>query len=138
MPEELDYSLDSTELWLRYTSLWRGVRSSSTCSFGRWKIHGSAERDEGTRPQQIRYRVTATCRTPGPAGASTWMLSSLSLARDQEGVCSECSIGYFCQQQTAAKSAHGSPGLVSTDCALEALCPRGGASGDYTYERSMA
>ena len=69
---------------------------------------------------------------------NTWMLSSPSLARDQEGVCSECSIGYFCQQQTAAKSAHGIPRLVTTDCALEALCPRGGASGDYTYERSMA
>ena len=61
MPEATDHSLDFTEPW-QGTPLWRGGRSSSTCSSERWKIQGSAERDARTMAQRNRYRVTAACQ----------------------------------------------------------------------------
>ena len=67
MPEELDYSLGSIDLWQRKTSLWHGVRSSGTCSLEWRQIQDSSWRTEKTRAQQNGNCVAPTCQI-GPTG----------------------------------------------------------------------
>ena len=74
MSEDLDYSLDSAELWPRYASLWRGGRSRSTCSLGsggRYQTARGAMSKQGrskTGTASLPHVKLAPKSTPGPTG----------------------------------------------------------------------
>ena len=60
MSDALDHSLDSPELWPRYTSLERGASSSDSAAR---QIQISPQRCKGTRTQQYSNRITLPCQT---------------------------------------------------------------------------
>ena len=70
----IGHRLDSTELWPRYTSFWRGGRSSSTCSLGsggRYKAARGAVREQGrskTGTASLPHVKLARMSAPGPTG----------------------------------------------------------------------
>ena len=82
MSEELDYSLNSTEVWPRYTSLWRGRRLSGTLSLGRggYKTAPNAMREQarsrtGNRVAPARQIGTRECpRSYRRTSKNTWMI----------------------------------------------------------------
>ena len=67
--EAMDHSFDSSEFWPRCTSLGRGASSSSTRSLERRQIQDSSRCYEGTRAQQNRNCVAATCQI----GTHEWL-----------------------------------------------------------------
>ena len=80
MTDAMDYSLDSTEPWPRYTALWDGASSSSKRSFGWSQIQDSLWCHVGARAQRNRNCNASTCQVgthecsrPCKRVKNTWM-----------------------------------------------------------------
>ena len=61
--QTLDHSPDPAELGQRNSSHLCGMCRGGACCWERWQVRSSAERDEGVRAQQNRYRVAAARQT---------------------------------------------------------------------------
>ena len=92
------HSLDSSEFWPRYTSLGRGRAQAARAKLERRQIPDSFRCYEGTRAQQNRNCVAATCQlgthecSLQASVRNTWMPSCLLLAQDRGGGGFGCSV----------------------------------------------
>ena len=84
MSEALDHSVDTTELWPRYTSFERGAISSVSGSLGWRQIQNSPQRQDRIRFATCHTGTQKCPRTHGENDKNVWMLLLPSLVRDRK------------------------------------------------------